>query len=94
MKAGYIIGQAFVLLREKKYKLAAVGLGYVDFSKIYFKQDYLKLFYLVCQYNINKQNHLASQEALKQEYLLLVEKSGFYFFTETFLENYMETIPV
>jgi hypothetical protein len=94
LKAGYIIGQAFVLLKEKKYKLAAVGLGYVDFSKIYFKQDYLKLFYLVCQYNINKQTHLASQEALKQEYLHLVEKSGFYFFTETFLENYMETNPV
>ena len=94
LKAGYIIGQAFVLLKEKKYKLAAVGLGYVDFSKIYFKQDYLKLFYLVCQYNINKQTHLASQEALKQEYLHLVEKSGFYLFTETFLENYMETNPV
>ena len=93
LKVGYIIGQAFVLLKEKKYKLAAVGLGYIDFSKIYFKQDYLKLFYLVCLYNINKQKKLESQEALKEEYLLLVEKSGFYFFTETFIENYIETIP-
>ena len=93
LKVGYIIGQAFVLLKEKKYKLAAVGLGYIDFSKIYFKQDYLKLFYLVCQYNINKQTNLESQEELKEEYLLLVEKSGFYFFTETFLENYIETNP-
>ena len=94
LKAGYIIGQAFVLLKEKNYKLAAVGLGYIDISKIYFKQDYLKLFYLLCQYNINKHKNLESQEALKEEYLLLVEKSGFYFFTETFLENYIETIPV
>ena len=94
LKVGYIIGQAFVLLKEKKHKLAAVALGYIDFSKIYFKQDYLKLFYLVCQYNINKQTNLVSQEALKEDYLHLVEKSGFYFFTEKFLENYIETIPV
>lgn len=94
LKVGYIIGQSFVLLKEKKYKLAAVGLGYIDFSKIYFKQDYLKLFYLVCKYNSIKHENLESHEALKQEYLLLVEKSGFYFFTETFLENYMKTTTV
>ena len=94
LKVIYIIGQAFVLLKEKKSKLAAVGLGYIDFSKIYFKQDYLKLFYLVCQYNNNKYSNPTSLQAIKEEYLLLVEKSGFYFFTETFLENYIETIPV
>ena len=94
LKVGYIIGQAFVLLNDKKHKLATIGLGYIDFSKIYFKQDYLKLFYLVCQYNINKQTNLESQEELKEDYLLLVEKSGFYFFTETFLENYIGTNPV
>jgi hypothetical protein len=94
LKVGYIIGQAFVLLKEKNYKLAAAGLGYVDFSKIYFKQDYLKLFYLICKYNINKQTNPGSLKAIKEEYNYLVEKSGFYFFTETFLENYIETIPV
>ena len=94
LKVGYIIGQAFVLLKEKNYKLAAAGLGYVDFSKIYFKQDYLKLFYLICKYNINKQTNPESLKAIKEEYNYLVEKSGFYFFTETFLENYIETIPV
>lgn len=94
LKVGYIIGQAFVLLKEKKYKLAADELGYVDFSKIYFKQDYLKLYYLVCKYNINKQINLGSLKALKEEYNYLVEKSGFYFFTEIFLENYIETIPI
>jgi hypothetical protein len=94
LKVGYIIGQSFVLLKEKKYKLAAVGLGYIDFSKIYFKQDYLKLFYLVCKYNSIKHENLESHEALKEEYLLLVKKSGFYFFTETFLENYMKTTTV
>jgi hypothetical protein len=94
LKVGYIIGQAFVLLKEKNYKLAAVELRYVDFSKIYFKQDYLKLFYLICKYNINKQTNPESLKAIKVEYNYLVEKSGFYFFTETFLENYIETIPV
>ena len=94
LKVGYIIGQSFVLLKEKKYKLAIVTLEYIDFSKIYFKQDYLKLFYLVCKYNSIKPENLKSQEALKEEYMLLVKKSGFYFFTEIFLENYTETIPV
>lgn len=94
LKVGYIIGQSFVLLKEKKYKIATVTLEYIDFSKIYFKQDYLKLFYLVCKYNSINHENLKSQEALKEEYLLLVKKSGFYFFTEIFLENYTETISV
>jgi hypothetical protein len=96
LKMGYIIGQAFVLLKEKKYKLAAVSLEYVDFSKIYFKRDYLKLFYLLCKYNTNKFTNAAptSQKAIKEEYNYLVKKSGFYYFSEEFLENYLNPIAI
>ena len=94
LQVGYLIGQAFMLLQEKHYELANSCFKNIDFSVITVKRDYLKLFFIIAKFNYYKltSNDFQHKKELKKDYFLLVEKSGFYYFTEDFLEHYFYRI--
>ena len=90
LQSVYLIGQAYMLLKEENYELANTCLENIDFSEIIVKREYLKLYFLIAKFNYYKltSNDFEKKKLLKKEYLSLVKKSGFYYFTDDFIENY------
>lgn len=80
------IAQAFLFIREKKYKRAANELEKVNIYLAFDSYiDYITLFFLIAKYHLKEE-----QSTIKNEYLELVNQSGFKRFSLKLLECYFE----
>ena len=88
----YLISLAFVEIKNKNFKRAAYNLGLVTLnsSKTNSYYAYLKLFFLISSYQLEK--HITDDSAvlkeIEVEYLGLVKLTGFKRFNLTLLKKY------
>jgi hypothetical protein len=80
------VAQALLYIKEGKYKNAANELKkvnpYLAFDSYI---DYIILFSLIAKYHLKEDS-----EAIKNQYIILVNKLGFKLFSLDFLEDYFE----
>ena len=86
-----LIALSLVYLKNDEYQLVPELFKYFSAaSDFHVNDDYQKILYSIAKYHYHQKLFGEGKETrkVKREYLKLVQKTGFTFFTEPFLGNY------